>query len=150
MQTSIVTGGAFDLTLCGAEKMHEASQSYGEEIVALLDRVWPVLRTTGARQNGINVAVYDADGTVFAGVELLEPDAGLLPGLAIRRVHFDRHVSFTHVGPYRLLGEAHQRVRDEIARQGWTVAPPVVEVYGHWSDDESKLQTRIVCGIEER
>lgn len=142
----IEIGNVFDITLCGLQKPHEAGKAYGAEIVALLDRVWPVLRAKGVRQKGINIAVYDADGTVFAGVELLEPDADI-GDLAVRWVHLERTVSFRHVGPYRLLGQAHQRIRDEMAKRGWAAVSPNVEIYGHWNDDESKLETEIIYGF---
>lgn len=69
-------------------------------------------------------------------------------GLVVRRLHLGGHAVFRHVGPYRLLGEAHRQMREEMAKQGLKPAPPHVEIYGHWGDDESKLETEIVYGME--
>jgi hypothetical protein len=35
-----------------------------------------------------------------------------------------------------------------MAKRGLKPAPPHVEIYGHWTDDESKLETEIVYGME--
>ncbi len=48
-----------------------------------------------------------------------------------------------HFGPYHLLGQAHNAVRDWCRAQGLTLAGPSWEVYDHWTDDPTKLRTDV-------
>lgn len=49
-----------------------------------------------------------------------------------------------HVGPYTLLGGAHDAVRRYCIQNHRPIAGPYWEVYGHWTDDPSKLETEVV------
>lgn len=49
----------------------------------------------------------------------------------------------THYGPYHLLGQAHNAVREWCQAQCLTLAGPNWEVYGHWTDDPAKLHTDV-------
>lgn len=141
---------AVEFTVAGRSVRHDPAKRYGEEIMALLGQVWPVLKGGAIPNDGINRVVYDSDGTVFAGV-VLRSGAENLPsaaGLERKVVRLSKHAYWKHVGPYHLLPATGAAMRKGIEamglRQGW----PMVEVYGHWNSDESKLETETLVAVE--
>jgi effector-binding domain-containing protein len=52
-------------------------------------------------------------------------------------------VTAVHRGDYAEMGRTHQAVTDFIAAQGLRRAGPSWEIYGHWRDDSSELETEI-------
>ncbi len=109
--------------------------------------VWGVVRTQQVRGAGRNVAVYlDDQINLEVGVELDAPFAGYgeVVGSAIPS---GRVATTTHYGPYGLLYEAHEAIRLWCGKNGYTLAGPHWEVYGHWKDewnsDPAKISTDI-------
>jgi effector-binding domain-containing protein len=49
----------------------------------------------------------------------------------------------THHGPYGRLNEAHDGIRSWCHENGYTLAGPNWEVYGHWQDDWNSDPSRI-------
>jgi effector-binding domain-containing protein len=49
----------------------------------------------------------------------------------------------THRGPYAGLELAHRAVRDWCAAHGRQLAGPRWEIYGHWRQDPSELETEV-------
>ena len=49
----------------------------------------------------------------------------------------------THRGPYAELGLTHRAVRDWCAALGRRLAGPRWEIYGHWRQDPSELETEV-------
>lgn len=139
--------GPFSVVLHGASRTHTAGTCYGDDIRALLDRVWPVLQQHQIANRGINHVVYSAGDEVFSGVEADVADAAAI-GLERREVQLDRHAYAKHVGSYRLLPAACETLHDWIKAQGHRPATPLVEIYGHWTDDESKLETELVQAFD--
>jgi effector-binding domain-containing protein len=48
-----------------------------------------------------------------------------------------------HRGDYARLGATHDAVRDELAGHGRELAGPGWEVYGHWRENPSELETEV-------
>lgn len=132
--------------LVGASLRHDPAKCYGEEIIALLNRVWPVIKGAGIKNDGINRVVYDADGTVFAGVIADGADPQAL-GLERKHVQLTQYAYCKHIGPYRLLHQACDAMNQNVKARGYRTTWPMVEVYGHWSDDESKLETDLFMAV---
>ena len=114
-----------------------------------LDQVWAFLRQNpGLRSDGHNVFLYH------------HPASRDLPmdvdfGVQVTR-HFERagevYVTETpagkvacaaHIGPYEGLGETHQAIHAWAVATNAAFAGKSWEVYGDWTDDLSKLETRI-------
>lgn len=51
--------------------------------------------------------------------------------------------SAVHVGPYERLGETHNAIHAWAAANKVTFAGKSWEIYGDWSDDPAKLETRV-------
>lgn len=127
--------------LAGKSMKHVPGVAYGVEILRLLDGVWPVLRVRGTGHDGINRVLYDADGVVFAGVVVSEPDD---LGLEVREVGVDRYACVKHTGPYSGLGTAYAAIEGVLREKGLRHGYPLMEVYGHWTQDEWKLETEVI------
>jgi effector-binding domain-containing protein len=48
-----------------------------------------------------------------------------------------------HEGDYARLGDTHAAVRAYMEEQGLEPAGPIWEIYGHWREDPSELETEI-------
>ncbi len=135
-----------EFTMAGHSLRHDSGKRFGEEIMALLGRFWPVIKNNNIPNDGINRVVYegcDEGCTLFAGV-VLGPGAETIPaaaGLERKTVRLTRYAVWKHIGPYHKIpatGAAMTRALEAAGhRTGW----PMIEVYRHWTSDESKLET---------
>ena len=124
--------------------------------MALLGRVWPVIKANAIPNDGINRVVYDnagdqADGgcTVFAGVVLNESAAAIpaASGLERKTVRLTHYAYWKHVGPYHLIPNTGAAMTKALEARGVRTGSPMIEVYGHWSEDESKLVTETYVAV---
>ena len=145
MQPEIRTA-LIEYTIFGHSLRHDPAKRFGEEILSLLGRVWPVIKRGGIPNDGINRVVYDAeDGgcTVFAGVVVGDGAETIAraAGLERKTVRLTRYAVWKHVGPYHLLPATGAAMAKTLEAGGHRTGWPLVEVYGHWTSDESKLET---------
>lgn len=109
--------------------------------------VWGVVRAQQLAGAGRHVAVYlDCQINLEVGVELGSPFAGAgevvgsatPAGLVATAIHY---------GPYGRLHEAHEAILQWCRNNGYTLAGPSWEIYGHWKDewnsDPSKICTQV-------
>ncbi len=140
-----------EYTVSGHSLRHDPAKRFGHEILALLGRVWPVIKANAIPNDGINRVVYDKDGdggcTVFAGVVLGE---GLQAPREFeqREVRLTRYAYWKHIGPYHLIPVTGDAMTAALKARGVRTGWPMVEVYGHWSSDESKLETETFVAVE--
>jgi|CXWL01.1.fsa_nt_gi effector-binding domain-containing protein len=130
-------------TIFGHSLRHDPAKRFGEEIMTLLNRVWPVLKANNIPNDGINRVVYEGDCSVFAGV-VLGAGAEAMPGAAglVRKtVRLTRYAVWKHIGPYHLISATGAAMTKALESAGHRTGWPMVEVYGHWTSDESKLET---------
>lgn len=132
-----------EYTIFGHSLRHGPAKRFGEEIITLLNRVWPVLKGNAIPNDGINRVVYDSDCTILAGV-MLGLGAEAMPaaaGLERKTVRLARYAVWKHIGPYHLLPATGAAMTKALEAAGHRTGWPMVEVYGHWNSDESKLET---------
>jgi effector-binding domain-containing protein len=112
-------------------------------IPAACGEVWQFLRASGVPNLGLNLAIYLNDpSNMEIGVLVTQPFTADGPvvcsatpaGLAASAVHF---------GPYNRLGDAHDAVTGWCAAQGYRLAGPSWEIYGHWNDEPARLRTDV-------
>jgi effector-binding domain-containing protein len=109
--------------------------------------VWGVIRAQQISGAGRHVAVYlDDQINLEVGVELEAPFGGFgevldsaLPSGAV--------ATTTHFGPYGLLHQAHQAIHTWCANNGYTLAGPNWEIYGHWKDEWNNDPAKIVTEV---
>ena len=141
-----------EYTIAGYSLRHDPAKRFGEEIMSLLGRVWPAIKAHALPHDGINRVVYDQEAggcTVFAGV-ILGPGAAAIPtaaGLERRTVRLTRYAVWKHTGPYHLIAATGDAMTKALAAAGHRTGWPMVEVYGHWTSDESKLETETFVAL---
>lgn len=123
------------------------SKDYTKTAFQLMDKMWQTVKAKELNHKGINVWIYEPNEKVFAGVELhYLPDYDT--GLEHKAINLIKYAYYKHVGPYDLLKHAGQNMRDEIKNQGFKVCFPYVEIYGHWTNDETKLETELLMSLK--
>ncbi|WP_274648862.1 GyrI-like domain-containing protein [Paenibacillus humicola] len=130
-------------TLYGLSKHHDERKPYRETIFELLDQVWLEVRSKGLLHTGINHVVYDDNRVIFAGIALTVPSAEA-SRLEKKEVVFQKFAYCKHIGPYRNLDRTHKSIRSAVKASGERHGAPVMEIYGHWHEDESRLETEIL------
>jgi effector-binding domain-containing protein len=115
-----------------------------------LDLVWEFLgRHQGLRTDGHNCFFYhhpargEREMVVDFGVQVSRPfqDEGEVVCTATPAGEV---VMTTHTGSYAKLAAAHQAVRSWSASTGRRLGDSSWEIYGDWTDDETKLETQVV------
>ena len=144
--TPIIRETPLAVTLVGASGKHDPAKSYGPEIIGLLNRVWPVVKAGAIPNKGINWAEYGENGEIFAGIEADIPDPAAV-GLERRTVRLAKYAEWKHIGSYSKLGETYDALYKAVGAMGLRAGRPLVEMYGHWTNDESKLETTILLSV---
>jgi len=122
-------------------------KDYAGTAFKLMDRMWQLVKANGLKNKGMNIWVYEPNEKVFAGVELEEASEQNI-GLEQKNISLKKYGYFKHIGPYSLIKQAGTNMTRELERKGFKVTLPYIEIYGHWSNDESKLETELLMAIE--
>jgi effector-binding domain-containing protein len=109
--------------------------------------VWGVVRAQQVSGAGRHVAVYlDDQINLEVGVELAAPFAG--HGEVVGSATPAGLVATTtHYGPYGQLHQAHEAIRQWCRNNGYTLAGPNWEIYGHWKDEWNSDPTKICTDV---
>lgn len=134
------------VTLTGVSLRHDAARTYGHEYRMLLDRLWPAIKAGAVRHKGINWGVYGPEERVFAGVEAETADHAAA-GLESISVRLDRYAWGKQIGPYQLIPGAYAALHSFITARGLVHGWPQIEIYSHWTSDESKLETELLIPV---
>jgi hypothetical protein len=123
------------------------NKDYAGTAFKLMDKMWQIVKTKELKNKGINIWVYEANEKVFAGVELYN-SPGHDTGLEHTIVTLPKYAYYKHIGQYSLIKQAGQNMRDELKNQGFETSFPYVEIYGHWTNDETKLETELLMALK--
>ena len=120
---------------------------YAGTAFKLMDKMWQMVKSNGLANKGKNIWIYEQDHAVFAGVEL---DSIPKPEITIehKSLLIAKYAYYKHIGPYQLIGQVGQAMNNEINKRGFEVTLPYIEIYGHWSNDESKLETELIMSLK--
>ena len=119
---------------------------FGETGIALSSRMWDIVKKNSIPNKGINIWVYDDRTRMFCGVEL-DPRPSNNFGMEERDVHLVKYAWYKHIGPYQLLPESNEKMKQEMQKLGLKYGPPSLEIYGHHGPDPSKLETELIFPI---
>jgi len=122
-------------------------KDYAGTAFKLMDRMWQIVKANGLKNKGMNIWVYEPNHQVFAGVELddlSEPNTAL----ELKNITLKKYGYYKHIGPYNQIKQAGTNMTHELESKGFKVTFPYIEIYGHWSNDESKLETELLMSIE--
>ena len=124
-----------------------ANKNYAGTAFALMDKMWPVIKAKELRHKGLNIWIYEANEKVFAGVEL-EDTSIRETGLERKIILLPQYAYYKHIGPYSQIKQAGDSMRNEIQKMGLKPRLPYIEIYWHWTNDESKLETELLMAVE--
>ncbi|MEI6139170.1 MAG: hypothetical protein WCP85_07890 [Mariniphaga sp.] len=141
MELEIITSGLqFEIYGFGGIA---TNKDYAGTAFKLSGRMWEVVKANRLKNKGMNIWVYEADDKVFTGVELDDPSDTKPFGLEKMTVDFEKYAYYKYFGPYGLIKHAGRNMKNELSKLGYEVKLPYLEIYGHWTSDESKLETEL-------
>jgi len=109
--------------------------------------VWGVVRAQQVAGAGRHVAVYlDGQINLEVGVELDSPFAGY-GEVVSSATPAGLVATTTHYGPYGELHQAHEAILLWCRDNGYTLAGPSWETYGHWKDEWNSDPSRICTDV---
>lgn len=123
------------------------NKDYAGTAFKLMDKMWQTVKSNNLKSKGLNIFVYEQNEKVFAGVELYDTP-GQNTGLELKRITLTKYAYYKHIGPYKLIKQAGQNMRDELKNKGLDATLPYIEIYGHWTIDESKLETELLISLK--
>jgi hypothetical protein len=122
-------------------------KDYASTAFKLMDKMWRTVKANNLANKGLNIWVYEPDERVFAGVELDAPSKQDT-GLEYKQITLENYAYHKHIGPYTLIKKAGFEMREELKKRDLKTGSLYVEIYGHWTNDESMLETELLMTIE--
>jgi predicted transcriptional regulator YdeE len=123
------------------------NRDYAGTAFKLMDKMWQTVKSNALKHKGLNIWVYEQNDNVFAGVELYD-NPNHDTGLQQKNITLVRYAWYKHVGPYHLLKQTGQNMINALKDRGFETKLPTVEIYGHWTNDESKLETEVLLCLK--
>ena len=121
-------------------------RSYAPTGFRLMDILWKEIKTNNLPNEGVNVWAYLENDIMMTGVEMkyaIEASSKLVR----RKIRIEKYAYYKHVGPYKLISEIYPMMEHELNGQGIHHSLPMLEVYGHWQEDENKLETELIWNV---
>jgi effector-binding domain-containing protein len=123
------------------------NKNYAGTAFKLSDKMWQIVKSTGLKNKGMNIWVYESGEKVFAGVELNEvPQHDT--GLEQKIIQLTKYAYYKHIGPYHQIPVAGKRMQNELKNQGFETELPYIEIYGHWTGDETTTETELLMHLK--
>jgi predicted transcriptional regulator YdeE len=145
MKVEIITKN-FTLNIYGFSGI-AVNKDYAGTAFKLMDKMWQTVKTKELKNKGINIWVYETNEKVFAGVELYDsPNHNT--GLEHKVVDLSNYAYYKHIGPYNLIKQVGQTMKAELKNKGFETSFPYVEIYGHWTNDETQLETELLMSLK--
>lgn len=123
------------------------NKDFSRTAFRLMDKMWKTVKSNNLKNKGLNIWIYEPDEKVFAGVELIEI-SNQDTGLEQKSITLLQYAYYKHIGPYNLIKQAGQNMRDELKSKGYETMLPYIEIYGHWTNDETKLETDLLMSLK--
>jgi predicted transcriptional regulator YdeE len=123
------------------------NKNYAGTAFKLMDRMWQIVKANHLKNKGLNIWVYEQGDGMFAGVELNEiPNENT--GLEQKNITLPTYAYYKHIGPYHLIKQSVQNMTAELKRKGYETSLPYIEIYGHWTNDETKAETELLMSLK--
>jgi hypothetical protein len=108
----------------------------------LMNKMWDKVRTHNLSHKGLNIWMYDRSN-LFTGVELeAAPQESI--GLKFENIEIPKYAYYKYIGPYHQIKSKGTQALDELKSIGVETRQPYIEIYGHWNNDETKLETELI------
>ena len=123
------------------------NKDYAGTAFRLMDKMWQTVKSNNLKNKGLNIWVYEQDQRIFAGVELNDiPNQDT--GLEQKSITLLKYARYKHIGPHNLIKQAGQNMTDELKSKRYGTHLPYIEIYGHWTNDETKLETELLMSLK--
>lgn len=123
------------------------NKDYSETAFKLMDKMWQTVKSKGLKNKGINIWVYEPNEKLFAGVEL-DTIPEYDTGLEQKNIILTKYAYYKHIGPYNLIKQSGLEMSKELKARGFEIGDPYIEMYGHWTKDETKLETELLMSLK--
>ena len=123
------------------------NKDYSGTAFRLMDKMWRIVKVNELKNKGLNIWVYELKEKVFAGVELNDTPKNDT-GLEQKSITLNKYAYYKHIGPYNLITQVGQNMREELSNRGFDTSMPCIEIYGHWTNDETKLETELLICLK--
>jgi hypothetical protein len=123
------------------------NKDYAATAFKLSGRMWETVKSNNLKNGGINIWVYEPGELVFTGV-VLDNIPGPGTGLELKHLSLTKYAYHKHVGAYRLLKQVGQKMQSELSSKGFETSLPYIEIYGHWTNDETKSETELLMSLK--
>ena len=123
------------------------NKEYAETALRLSGEMWKTVKSNNLKNKGINIWVCEHGDLVFAGVELEDiPEHDI--GLERKIIILTKYAYYKHVGPYQMIKQVGLNMQAELKSKGFETSLQYIEVYGHWTNDETKLETELIMCLK--
>ena len=119
------------------------NKDYTGTAFKLSGKMWQTLKENDIKNKGKNIWVYEPNDKVFTGVEL-DNTSNTHNILEEKYITLIKYAYHKHVGSYNLLKQVGTNMRTELKSKGFETGLPYIEIYGHWTNDESKCETELL------
>ena len=123
------------------------NKDYAGTAFRLSGKMWEMVKATKLKTKGINIWVYEPQEKVFAGVELENVPSNEI-GLEHKIISLKKYAYFKHIGSYKGIKQAGANMINELRSQGFETELPYIEIYGHWTNDETTLETELLMSLK--
>jgi hypothetical protein len=122
-------------------------KDYTATAFKLSGKMWEIIKLKSLKNKGINVWVYEPDDRIFTGVELDNiPESE--SGLERKKIVLEKYAYYKHTGPYHLIKQVGLNMQNELKGRGFESRLPYIEIYGHWTSDETKAGTELLMAVD--
>ena len=122
------------------------NKDYAGTAFKLSGRMWQIIKENDIKNKGKNIWVYEPNDKVFAGVEL-DNISNTYSILEQKNITLIKYAYYKHIGSYNLLKQVGTNMRTELKSNGLETGLPYIEIYGHWTNDESKCETELLMSL---
>ena len=134
------------LDICGFSGV-AINKDYAGTAFKLSGKMWETVKANNLKNKGMNIWVYEPNEMVFAGVELDNiPERDI--GLEQKNISLAKYAYKKHFGPYNLIKQVGLNMQNELKNKGFETCLPYIEIYGHWTNDETKLETELLLSLK--
>ena len=123
------------------------NKDYAGTAFRLSGKMWGTVKAHNVKNKGRNVWVYESNDRVFAGVELNNIPSNDI-GLEQKIISLKKYAYYKHIGSFKLIKQAGANMINELKSKGLETELPYIEIYGHWTNDESALETELLMSLK--
>ena len=123
------------------------NKDYVATAFKLSGKMWETVKAKELKNKGKNIWVYENDEKVFAGVELNNIPPGEIE-LEHKVISLKKYACYKHIGSFNLIKQVGLNMKNELKSQGYETNLPYIEIYGHWTNDETKCETELFMSLK--